>query len=703
MSMNLFWQITLIEFLLNVAIFSGAVILYGPVGTLAGYVSGGREVVSRAAFGVLFGAATAVALLLPIHLEGGAAVGCTTILLAIAGPLDGWVAAVVGVGVSVAVETLPWAATRQSDHVAIMSLLASAVLGLGFRYALVSLPGRHNRELQYVHLPLLGIVSAAGGVMVLGLSQGMSEVPSSILPAIVSNTLAAGGLGTLLLHEKLRSKAERELRQSEANLAGQANELAVARDNADAANRAKSVFLANMSHELRTPLNAILGYAQLLQRDRNLTAWQANASRTIEQSGEHLLTLITDILDLSKIEAGKIDMVLAPVDLRDFIRGLSDIIRIKAEEKALEYTYTIGSDLPLFVQADEKRLRQVLLNVLSNSVKFTDRGQVHMSVMTLSLADGQRRLRFEVKDTGIGMSASQLKLIFQPFVQVGDERHRYGGTGLGLNISRQLVGLMGGSIQVESTLGQGSRFFFDIPELQADSTGMSPKTLGEITGYTGSRKSVLIVDDTDESRQMLADTLGSVGFEVSQASNGSDALAAVRSIPPDLVFMDIRMPVMNGIEAMVRMQKDNALSMIPVIAVSAGATDEERISCQAAGVKVFLTKPIEIAALLDEVGKILGLKWIREDRRTPVLPEGEVIQRFVVPDAGQMASLRDAAMTGNMRAVREKAGQFIALDEKYRPFAEKVIQLTLAYQTKAILRLVEKQFIQNQVEPVDKA
>ena len=701
--MNLFWQITLIEFLLNVAIFSGAVILYGPMGTLAGYVSRGREVVSRAAFGVLFGAATAVALLLPIHLEGGAAVGCTTILLAIAGPLDGWVAAVVGVGVSVAVETLPWAATRQSDHVAIMSLLASAVLGLGFRYALVSLPGRHNRELQYVHLPLLGIVSAAGGVMVLGLSQGMSEVPSSILPAIVSNTLAAGGLGTLLLHEKLRSKAERELRQSEANLAGQANELAVARDNADAANRAKSVFLANMSHELRTPLNAILGYAQLLQRDRNLTAWQANASRTIEQSGEHLLTLITDILDLSKIEAGKIDMVLAPVDLRDFIRGLSDIIRIKAEEKALEYTYTIGSDLPLFVQADEKRLRQVLLNVLSNSVKFTDRGQVHMSVMTLSLADGQRRLRFEVKDTGIGMSASQLQLIFQPFVQVGDERHRYGGTGLGLNISRQLVGLMGGSIQVESTLGQGSRFFFDIPELQADSTGMSPKTLGEITGYTGSRKSVLIVDDTDESRQMLADTLGSVGFEVSQASNGSDALAAVRSIPPDLVFMDIRMPVMNGIEAMVRMQKDNALSMIPVIAVSAGATDEERISCQAAGVKAFLTKPIEIASLLDEVGKILGLKWIREDRRTPVLPEGEVIQRFVVPDAGQMASLRDAAMTGNMRAVREKAGQFIALDEKYRPFAEKVIQLTLAYQTKAILRLVEKQFIQNQVEPVDKA
>jgi len=300
--MNLFWQITLIEFLLNVAVFAGAIVLYGPIRTLATSFSRGREVVQQAASGVLFGIATTLALLLPVHLEGGAAVGCSTILLAIAGPLDGWMAVVCGTAISVAVELLPGVPTERPQQVAIASLLVAAVMGLGFRYLMVLLPGDSRKELQYIHLPFLGIVSAAGGLIVLCLSQGIGEVSSSVLPAIVFNMLAVLILGTLLLHETRRSQAERELRESESNLLLQAKDLAVARDHAESANRTKSVFLANMSHELRTPLNAIMGYAQLLQRDRSLTAWQRNASSTIEQSGEHLLTLITDILELSKFE-----------------------------------------------------------------------------------------------------------------------------------------------------------------------------------------------------------------------------------------------------------------------------------------------------------------------------------------------------------------------------------------------------------------
>ena len=721
--MNLFWQITLIEFLLNVAVFAGAIVLYGPIRILASYMYPSREAMQQVASGILFGVATAVALLLPVHLDGGAAIGCSTILLAIAGPLDGWLAVIGGVAIaaaaellvaavtmratsggfstSLAAELLPWVATVPAVHVAILSLLVPAALGLGFRYVLLCLPGDPQKTLQYIHLPFLGIASAAGGVMVLALSQGMSVAANSILPAMVFNMLAAVILGTLLLHETRRSQTESELRESQVSLVGQAKELALARDNAESANRAKSMFLANMSHELRTPLNAILGYAQLLQRDRTLTPWQVNASSTIEQSGEHLLTLITDILDLSKIEAGKIELKLGPFEMSGFVRGISDIIRIKAEEKALAFGYTIAPDVPPFVQADEKRLRQVLLNLLSNAIKFTDKGRVDMQVEVLTQPGKQARLRFAVQDTGTGMSPDQLKMVFRPFVQVGDERHRAGGTGLGLSISRQLVRLMGGEIQMESTLGKGSCFSFDIPVLPVDSARIDAQTMGQVIAYEGARRQVLVVDDTDASRHVLADTLASLGFEVSQASNGQDALAAARATRPDLMLMDIRMPVMDGLEAMRRMQQSADLHGIPVIAVSAGVTEEEKAGCIATGARAFLMKPIEHAPLLDEVGKVLGLTWIRETPQPPPPPASDTVENFVVPDPAMMASLRTMAVTGNMRAVREKADQFIALDPKYRPFADKITELALGYQSKALLRLVEKQSTQKQVQPVN--
>jgi len=210
------------------------------------------------------------------------------------------------------------------------------------------------------------------------------------------------------------------------------------------------------------------------------------------------------------------------------------------------------------VSADQKRLRQVLLNLLSNAVKFTDHGRVDMRVKALKRPEGTARLRFEVQDTGTGLSADQLKVIFHPFVQVGDEQHRSGGTGLGLTISRQLVRLMGGDIQVQSASGKGSCFSFDIPELSANAAGIAePPEL--ITGYEGVRKRVLVVDDTEASRQVLADTLSVLGFEVSQVSNATDALAAGRIAPPDLMLMDVRMPVMDGPEALRQMQQDPAL------------------------------------------------------------------------------------------------------------------------------------------------
>jgi signal transduction histidine kinase/DNA-binding NarL/FixJ family response regulator len=694
--MNLFWQITLIELLLNVAVFAGAIIFYGPVNMLAQRFSGGRNSIERTASGLLFGLATAAALMLPIHLEGGAAVGCATILLALAGPLDGYVAILGGVVSAVAIEMLPWVTKDQTSQTLIVELLVSAAASLIFLSALRYFPGHRNAQLQYFHLPLLGLFSAAGGLTVLGFSQGRASVFSSIVPAAASNMCAIVVLGTLLLHEKRRSATERELRESEAVLAAQAKELALARDAADRANRAKSTFLANMSHELRTPLNAILGYAQLLKRSPQTTKWQSDAYHTIQQSGEHLLTLIVDLLDLSKIEADKLELQLSTVHMPAFLQGIANIVRIKANEKALEFECEFSPNLPSYIHADQKHLRQVLLNLLSNAIKFTDRGRVSLEVTVLSLSREEVQLRFGVRDTGSGIPKNHLETIFRPFEQLGNEESRSGGTGLGLSISRKLVRLMGGEIQVESTPGQGSFFSFEVAALVAEYGGSDSRLGGQALGYNGPRKRVLVVDDIDANRFVLADTLGLLGFEIEQAANGLEALKAAQSTPTDLVLMDVRMPVMDGLEAMRRMRQNPELCQIPIIAVSAGVTKNEQEECLEAGAKAFLTKPIDEASMLKQIGTLLDLTWINDTSQQTPTPMNDPGEHFVLPEPEQMESLRDLAKAGNMRAISEKAESLAMRDARYRPFADKITELARGYQSKALLHMMEKHVTRQQ-------
>ena len=383
------------------------------------------------------------------------------------------------------------------------------------------------------------------------------------------------------------------------------HDLVSAKETAEVANRAKTVFLANMSHELRTPLNGILGYAQILQRNRELDARQVAGLNVIQQSGEHLLRLINDILDSAKIEAGKQDLNPSDMSLKAFLESIREIVQPKAAAKGLQFACYFALNLPEVIRADERRLHQVLLNLLANAVKFTDHGRVDLDV---SFAPPSR-LTFAVRDTGIGIAPQDLESVFRPFGQVGEARRRLGGTGLGLMISRQFVRLMGGDIEVESRLGEGSTFRFSLDAPVGSSqepTAPAPR----IMGYAGARRKVLVVDDIAENRALLRDLLGELNFDVLEVTDGKEALAAAESQRLDLVLMDVYMPEMDGLEVIRRLRGNPNLASLPIIVVSASASKSDEASCRAAGANGFQTKPVNEADLLREIGSLLRLEWI---------------------------------------------------------------------------------------------
>jgi signal transduction histidine kinase len=384
-----------------------------------------------------------------------------------------------------------------------------------------------------------------------------------------------------------------------------------ARHAAEAANRAKSEFLAGMSHELRTPLNAVLGYAQLLTMEGGLSARQARGLSTIHQSGEHLLELVNDVLDLARIEAGRTELNPAPMKLSQCLQTVVNLMRVKADEKHLAFVFDAGAGLPEQVLADERRLRQVLLNLLGNAIKFTDQGTVTLGASAEAKGASQVLLRLDVEDTGVGMHAEELGRIFEPFEQVGDVQRRSGGTGLGLAITRALVNDMGGQVKVSSEFGRGTRFRVELPLAVVQPAAPAPaeQKVAGVARYQGPPRRVLVVDDVAANRTLLCDFLTKVGFEVAQAGDGNELLVAARSFRPDLILLDSLMPSMDGMQATRRLRQDAELKAIPVIAISASATAEHRAECLQAGVNVFLTKPVSLQALQQHIGQQLGLEW----------------------------------------------------------------------------------------------
>ncbi|MGU7771723.1 ATP-binding protein [Burkholderia sp. MR1-5-21] len=466
-----------------------------------------------------------------------------------------------------------------------------------------------------------------------------------------------------------------------------------ARRAAEAANRAKSDFLAHMSHELRTPLNAILGYSQILRQDKALDPRQIDGLSIIQRSGEHLLSLINDILDMAKIEAGKVELNLSDIPPERFLRFIAETIRVKASEKGLSFVYDVAPDLPTGVRLDEKRLRQVLLNLLSNAVKFTERGSVRLRVGFTP--PGQ--LNFAVEDTGIGIDEAHLEAIFRPFEQVDEARRWFGGTGLGLAISRQLVRLMGGEIHVESHPGRGSTFSFalDVPIVEPQAAPVPPEWA--VNGYEGPRKAVLVADDVAENRAVAVEMLGRLGFEMIEAGNGVEALEKAEALRPALILMDVVMPEMDGLEATRRLRELPEFSGLPIIAISASASGTDAEKCRAAGASAFLAKPIDFNGLLAEVAMLLKVQWTYELPKPQVTESLETAEHsagvpggpLITPPPEEIEALYQLARLGNMRAIVQHAAHLIQLDERFRPFADQLCLLAKGYRSKAILSLVE--------------
>ena len=460
-----------------------------------------------------------------------------------------------------------------------------------------------------------------------------------------------------------------------------------ARELIEMSDRAKTRFMANVSHELRTPLNAILGYTQLYKRNKDLMRDYGQGINTIDRSADHLLLMINDILDFSRADSDRIQLFSREVVLRDFLTSLVEMAQIRARLKDISFSYQFSDDLPEVVLCDDKRLRQVLLNLLNNAVKFTRHGSVEFNVRVFSRRrednSGASRVIFEVIDTGPGIPSEKFDEIFLPFHQLEGDQVQAEGSGLGLAISSSLLSLMNSQLKLESTLGVGSRFWFDVKlPTVAGAQNVATPFAGTVTGYQGERRHILAVDDNAFNRDVIRQRLSFFGFTVSDASSGEQALEILATEKVDLVLLDLLMPGMDGFATLQEIRANDAVSALPVIALTAAIQADMEQRVQRAGFDALLIKPVTDHDLLMQLQHSLELVW---EFAEPVLEGGvDADEEVVLPEQTVMDELMRCASDHNVLGLRQALGALEA-NVQYASFVARLQPFVRSYQFRKVI------------------
>ena len=558
----------------------------------------------------------------------------------------------------------------------------------------------HRLGSQYEELSDLS--NLAGLMLILGILLAVAMATSVFLAQKASKRAREVSRVNLALQEEIqvRQEAERALEQHRDNLeelvAERTQELELARKEAESANEAKSDFLSHMSHELRTPLNGILGYAQILQRDSELTSRHGNSLSGIISCGDHLLALINDVLDLSKIEAGRLEIEEKAFLLEELVGGVANVVKERAERRDIGFHVKRGKDLPKVLVSDAGKLRQIVVNLLGNAVKFTHEGRVDFLV---SFDSGL--LHLEVRDTGIGMDPDEIEQVFDPFKQV-EAGKAAGGTGLGLAITQRLVSALGGTLTLESQKGKGSQFHVSIPVTVA-SVGEAPGDLldehllgaDHLVLQEGQDWTILVADDRADNRNVMEGMLAGAGFQTLLAEDGDEALDILaKESKVDLVLMDVRMPRVSGLEALKQIRADSRLQRLKVIAVTASVFPEFREEAIAAGFDDFLGKPFRVEELLAKLKKHLDLDLVplKPPESGTRVSSGEqktlVDLKSTVP-AGMVERLTEALHIRNLTAIKAAAEELSA-DSQTDELGRRILDLAQSFNFAELKKLVRE-------------